>query len=140
MQPKVGHSSGVSSVSGIFNSNSMGSLASNSFNAGAGMAQAQEYDKYVATGDYLKAAAPQLLTGGTNGSLAAYAVNNYINSYFYMVADDDVAQLGKPLFQKKVLNTIPGFIMTQNADISISCFQVEKDMIGQFLTSGFFYE
>ena len=131
---------GVSSVSGIFNSNSMGSLASNSFSAGAGMAQAQEYDKYVATGDYLKASAPQLLTGGTNGSLAAYAVNNYINSYFYMVADDDVPQLGKPLFQKKVLNTIPGFIMTQNADISISCFQVEKDMIGQYLTSGFFYE
>lgn len=94
----------------------------------------------VATGDYMKAAAPHLLTGGSNGSLASYTVNNYIVNMFYRTVENDNAQLGRPLYTKKVLNTIPGYMMIQSPDVSLPCTENEKSMISQYMTSGFFFE
>ena len=126
-------------VSGIASSDSYGSLAVNSFSAGAAIGKAVDYQT-VRIGNYLKAKAPQLLTAGSNGSLLSLGQNNYLCETFYTAVDDDPAQLGKPLCKVKTLNTIPGYIVVKNPDISMSCFEVEKAMISDFLVSGFFYE
>ena len=90
--------------------------------------------------NYLKAKAPQLLTSGSNGSLLSIAQNNYLCETFYICVDDDNAQLGRPLCKVRTLNTIPGYIIVRTPDISIACFEVERTLIAEFLTTGFFYE
>ena len=109
---------------------------------GAGAQAAYAYDMYQIAGmnNYLKTKAPQLITDGSNGSMAAYKVNNYLSNLFYIPVPDDNPQLGRPLCQVKTLNTIPGYIMVRNPDVSIGCFEAERAAIISFLSTGFFYE
>ena len=109
------------------------------FNIGANIAKVDAYQT-TAMGNYLKAKAPQLLTAGANGSLLALAQNNYLCETFYIAVDDDNAQIGKPLCKVRTLNTIPGYIVVMNPDVSLSCFEVERTLITEFLSNGFFYE
>ena len=125
-------------ASGILSLN-FGKAASASADIGAKSAQLSAYGT-VATGDYMKASAPQLLTGGSNGSLAAYSVNNYIINIFQRVTERDPAQLGKPLYQKKTLNTLSGYMLIQNPDVELPCMEAERTMISQYMSGGFFYE
>ena len=113
--------------------------AKSGFNIGANIAKADAY-KTAAMGNYLKAKAPQLLTAGSNGSMLSLAQNNYLCETFYIAVDDDPAQLGKPLCKVKTLNTIPGYILVMTPDVSLACFEVERTLIAEFLTTGFFYE
>ena len=113
--------------------------ARSGFNIGANIAKADAY-KTAAMGNYLKAKAPQLLTAGSNGSLLALAQNNYLCETFYIAVDDDNAQIGKPLCKVRTLNTVPGYIVVMNPDVSLACFEVERTLITEFLSTGFFYE
>ena len=113
--------------------------ARSGWNIGANIAKADAY-KTAAMGNYLKAKAPQLLTAGSNGSLLSLAQNNYLCETFYIAVDDDPAQLGKPLCKVKTLNTLPGYIVVRNPDVSLACFEVERSLIIEFLSNGFFYE
>ena len=118
---------------------SLGNAAKSGWSIGANIAKADAYST-AAMGNYLKAKAPQLLTAGSNGSLLSLAQNNYLCETFYIAVDDDPAQLGKPLCKVKTLNTIPGYILVMTPDVSLACFEVERTLIAEFLTTGFFYE
>lgn len=113
--------------------------AKSGWNIGANVGKAITYST-AAMGNYLKAKAPQLLTAGSNGSLLSLAQNNYLCETFYIAVDDDPSQLGKPLCKVRTLNTIPGYILVMNPDVSLACFEIERTLITDFLTSGFFYE
>lgn len=121
------------------NLSSFGGAARSGFNIGSNIAKASQYST-AAMGNYLKAKAPQLLTAGSNGSLLSIAQNNYLCETFYIAVDDDPNQLGKPLCKIRTLNTIPGYIRVMNPDVSLACFEVERSLITEFLSSGFFYE
>ena len=118
---------------------SLGNAAKSGWSIGANIAKADAYST-AALGNYLKAKAPQLLTAGSNGSLLSLAQNNYLCETFYIAVDDDPAQLGKPLCKVRTLNTIPGYILVMTPDVSLACFEVERTLIAEFLTTGFFYE
>ena len=118
---------------------SLSGAAKSGWNIGANIAKADAYST-AAMGNYLKAKAPQLLTAGSNGSLLSLAQNNYLCETFYIAVDDDPAQLGKPLCKVRTLNTIPGYILVMTPDVSLACFEVERTLIAEFLTTGFFYE
>ena len=118
---------------------SFSGAAKSGWNIGANIAKADAYST-AAMGNYLKAKAPQLLTAGSNGSLLSLAQNNYLCETFYIAVDDDPAQLGKPLCKVRTLNTIPGYILVMTPDVSLACFEVERTLIAEFLTTGFFYE
>ena len=118
---------------------SYSAAAKSAWNTGVNFAKADAY-KTAAMGNYLKAKAPQLLTAGSNGSMLSLAQNNYLCETFYIAVDDDPAQLGKPLCKIKTLNTIPGYIVVMTPDVSLACFEVERTLIADFLTNGFFYE
>ena len=118
---------------------SLGNAAKSGWSIGANIGKADAYST-AAMGNYLKAKAPQLLTAGSNGSLLSLAQNNYLCETFYIAVDDDPAQLGKPLCKVRTLNTIPGYILVMTPDVSLSCFEVERTLIAEFLTTGFFYE
>lgn len=129
----------ASAGSGI-DMSSVGSAASSAITAGMQAGYAIDTYEIAGMNNYLKAKAPQLLTSGSNGSLAAYSVNNYVSNIFYLPVDEDNPQLGRPLCRVKTLNTIPGFIMVRSPDVAIACFEVERALIVQFLSNGFFYE
>ena len=118
---------------------SFSGAAKSGWSIGANIAKADAYST-AAMGNYLKAKAPQLLTAGSNGSLLSLAQNNYLCETFYIAVDDDPAQLGKPLCKVRTLNTIPGYILVMTPDVSLACFEVERTLIAEFLTTGFFYE
>lgn len=116
------------------------SMGLTSFKAGFNIGMAQNVYDYAGLNNYLKAKAPQLLTSGSNGSLLMFAQNNYLCNTFYLCINDDNAQLGRPLCQVRTLKDIPGFMIVRSPDVAIPCFETERELIIQFLSSGFFYE
>lgn len=104
------------------------------------MTMASELFDMAALNDAMHTGAPQLLTSGVNGSLAAYKQIPYLCTTFHYVVADDNAQLGRPLCEAVQLNTIPGYILVKNPDVAMACLEQEKNTIKSFLASGFFYE
>ena len=107
--------------------------------AGAAYGQVQSYET-VALGNYLKAKAPQLLTSGSNGSLLMMKQYGYLCETFYIVAEDDPQQLGQPLCKIKRLGDLSGYMVVMNPEVEFECFEAERSLITQFLSTGFFYE
>lgn len=118
---------------------SFSGAAKSGWSIGSNIGKAESYNS-VAIGNYIKAKAPQLLTSGSNGSLLSIGTNNYLCSTFYLLVDEDNSQLGRPLCKVRTLVNIPGYIVVNNPDVTIPCFEVERSLITQFLANGFFFE
>lgn len=86
---------------------------------------------------------PQTNIIGSNGSLAG-AVGIYSNCvltcFFKDVVEKDPQHNGYPLCRKKVLNTIPGFIMTGRSSIVTGLTLQEDIRIREHMEGGFYYE
>lgn len=83
------------------------------------------------------------VSGLANGGsfLSFFNVDNFYMSHKYFeVVDEDNDEIGRPLCQSKVINTLSGFILCQNADCQISGTQEEAQKINQYMNTGFFYE
>lgn len=94
----------------------------------------------AAIGDVVNSPVGQLQTSGTNGSLAQYSTHPYMVQKWRIVADDDNAQKGRPLCQVQTLGNIPGYIMVDTPDVSLACFEPERQTIIDFMSNGFYYE
>lgn len=54
---------------------------------------------------------------------------------------DSVKQvIGTPAFEKKNIGSLSGFIQCQNASIDANCRESEREVVDNYLNSGFFYE
>ena len=84
--------------------------------------------------------APKVTTNGANGSFINFALEPALIVEHYKIADEDLADLGRPLMAKTRIDTIPGYIKCAEAHFSGSCLDSERDQINSFLLSGFFYE
>lgn len=113
---------------------------SSSIQGGMDLATATMDYKYGYLEDYMKSSAPQLLTSGANGSLAAYKQTAYLQTTFYRPVTEDNTHLGRPLCDIRTIKDLPGYMVILNPDVDIDCFAVEKQMITSFLQKGFFYE
>ena len=133
----------MNTYAGLANSinlSNIGSAIVSGITAGAKAAAYSSYEEVRALGDYLNSKAPQLLTAGTNGSAAVYSTEAFLCSTFYKVVASDNAQLGSPLCKIRQINNIPGYIVCRNPDVSLACFESEREMIIEYMSSGFFYE
>lgn len=90
--------------------------------------------------DALKSVFPQTATKGSNGSLAIFKTPPTLCAKFMKVTDEDNADIGKPLYKPVQLSSIPGFIMTREADISAPATAEEITQIETTLNGGVFYE
>ena len=90
--------------------------------------------------DYLRAGAPQLLTAGSNGSLAAFQQDGALCCTFFMPVQEDNARFGRPLCDVEQISDIPGFIMVKSPQVVFPCLETERTMIAQYMATGFFYE
>jgi len=91
-------------------------------------------------GNMMKSAMPGLATGGSNGSLLPFTKTPSINARFINVVDEDNADRGRPLCKAKRIDTISGYIMVADADISLDATAPENQKVKRYMESGFFYE
>lgn len=84
--------------------------------------------------------APKVSTNGANGSFVNFALEPNLVVEHMLLVDEDNADLGRPLMEKRTLNTIPGYIKCAESHFSGACFDSEKDSVNSFLVNGFFYE
>lgn len=88
----------------------------------------------------IEASIPVLQSSGVNGNKANY----YFPADFYtvhrQVVDEDLDHRGRPLCANKTINTLSGFILCADSHFSGQCFDAEKDMVNNYLTTGFYYE
>ena len=66
--------------------------------------------------------------------------NLYLLSRFNLIVDENLTEIGRPLCQTKVINTLSGYILCQQADCQISGTQEEAQKINNYMNTGFFYE
>lgn len=59
---------------------------------------------------------------------------------FLSIADDDNVSRGRPYCKRVQLNTLSGYILCSDADITIGCTADEREAIISYLLGGFFYE
>lgn len=83
---------------------------------------------------------PQLETGGSNGSFVGAYTATRLLSQFFIIVDEDIAHLGRPLYSTRQINTLSGYVLCADGEIELSCLDEERTMISNFLTSGFFWE
>ena len=125
--------------------NSAGEVASSAF-AGAsvggafGAIDGALAGAVSAIGNTIGALMPQLRTDGTNGSFIGRELSTTLVVHHAIIVDEDIAHRGRPLCQIRKLNTLSGFVMCAEGDLNLNCYDNERNMIKQFLTTGFFWE
>ena len=83
------------------------------------------------------------VSGLPNGGsfLPFFHTNNfYILLKYIEIVDENLTELGRPLCQSKVINTLTGYILCSGADCQITGTQEEAQKINNYMNTGFFYE
>lgn len=88
----------------------------------------------------IKSAMPTLTASGSGGSL--YELNRTwsLTAQHFILAEEDNANRGRPLAQKRIISSIPGYIMVDDPDVETNGLGRETALIKQYMRSGFFYE
>ena len=94
----------------------------------------------AAAGSIINGWIPHLSTMGSQGSTAQLMGDPKLMVTHWYVADDDLADMGRPLCQVKTLSTIPGYIKADPDSLALSCTVSEMDEIRAAISGGFFYE
>lgn len=85
---------------------------------------------------------PTVSGSGTSGG--GYAGFDYDNIEMWEInythPDEDITEFGRPLCDVRVINTLSGYIQTQDGDISAPATPEELSAIATYLTGGFFYD
>lgn len=88
----------------------------------------------------LNAKMPRLASIGGTGGLAGIAGTWRVYSVFNYIADEDNADVGRPLCEIKTINTIPGYMICRHGDVPLPGTAGEQARVRAFLEGGFFYE
>lgn len=88
----------------------------------------------------ITSAIPQLTTTGNNGTFVTYSGAPRLASQFYEIVDDSLEHRGRPLCKEKVINTIPGFIIVSDPDVSLPATLEENQRVKNYMSGGFYFE
>lgn len=83
---------------------------------------------------------PTVQSQGSLGSGVYYTSRPHVTSKFMNLVPIDNERNGRPLMQTKTINTLSGFTQVENPDVDIPGTTQEKDLIAQYMKSGFYYE
>lgn len=99
----------------------------------------------------IDSASPKVKTTGSNGSMASYIGHNHgpllILKYCNCVGKDNT-HFGRPFYTKPtslkaIIDENPNteiYFLCADGDNDINCYDIEREMINNYLTGGFFYE
>ena len=85
-------------------------------------------------------AVPRANVMGGPASVARLVGNEIMYYQWLIPVDDDLADRGRPLCEKRTLSTLSGYQLCANVEVQIPCTRDEEQMIKGFLESGYFYE
>jgi len=88
----------------------------------------------------VKSKIPSATTIGSNGSINGLRGIPTLQHEFISVASENNSNRGRPLCVNKTINTLTGYIMVSDADVSIPATEGEIKQINDFMEGGFFYE
>ena len=92
-------------------------------------------------GNAISAQYPDVSTTGTNGARIAVAPTNiYVTQTFQHIVEEDRQNHGRPLCQRRRLNTLPGYLLVSDPDVEIPATKAEIQKIKEYMVNGFFYE
>lgn len=83
---------------------------------------------------------PQIHTAGSVGSMVNFIKKPILTMQFKNLVTVDNEHLGRPLMQRRTINTLSGYMQIENPDVDIPATATEKDTITNFMRSGFYYE
>ena len=87
-----------------------------------------------------KAVVPEVRQMGKTPSLITYQTPFAIDYIFKIPVDDDVSQWGRPLCEVTRINTLSGYILCENVELTVNATFEEQRTIISYMESGFFYE
>jgi hypothetical protein len=93
-----------------------------------------------AIGDFAHSKVPSATTIGSNGGMDSLRGLPALQYEWKIIVDEDLNHRGRPLCENRQINTLSGFIMVADADISIQATKQEQDAIRAYMEGGFFYE
>lgn len=88
----------------------------------------------------LDALMPQSTIKGSNGSRMWYYKKPTLLTEHRNLASEDNAHLGRPLCVRGTVQSYPGFLQVENADIDFACNYAELTEIKSALETGIYYE
>ena len=97
-------------------------------------------DVITHTANALTSLAPLVRGTGSNGSRLITTIKPRISIQWMPLVAEDNEELGRPLREKRVINTLSGFIKCFEVSVDIPCFESEKSVVHEHLLNGFFWE
>ena len=91
-------------------------------------------------GNAIKSLQARSNTIGTTGAYGALLGDVKLDYQFFRPIADDNTHNGRPLCAKRVLNTLSGYMIIQDGDVSINGTSAEDAQVRQYLETGFYYE
>ena len=83
---------------------------------------------------------PKVATSGSNGSFNNFTIAPELVVEFYRIADEDLADLGRPLMSTRTISTLSGYVKCAESHFEGNCYEEERTRINAYLVGGFFYE
>jgi hypothetical protein len=93
-----------------------------------------------AIGDAVSSKIPSITTLGSSGGLDALRGKATIQYEFKTIVEEDLDHRGRPLCQNRQINTLSGYIVVSNADISLPATEEEQSIVRRNMEGGFYYE
>lgn len=91
-------------------------------------------------GNAIKSLMPQLQVTGSQGFFGNIDELMTLYIEYIHIVDEDNDDIGRPLMQKRVINTLSGYILVNSADIAIDGYAGELAAVKSYMNGGFFYE
>lgn len=88
----------------------------------------------------IEAAAPVAEVRGTFGGIVGDISRKFVEEVTYDPIDEDPTEQGRPLCQVKTINTLSGYVLCADGEVSCNATESEHRELEAFLTGGFFYE
>lgn len=91
-------------------------------------------------GNAIKSLMPQLQVTGSQGFFGNIDELMTLYIEYTHIVDEDNEDIGRPLMQKRVINTLSGYILVNDADLAIDGYAGELASVKSYMNGGFFYE
>ena len=91
-------------------------------------------------GNAVESLMPRAQTIGTTGSFVSNRGEFRLDHQFFRPVPDDNIHNGRPLCQVRQLNTLSGYMLIQDGDVTIAGTASEDSKIRNYLETGFYYE
>ena len=83
---------------------------------------------------------PQVQTSGSMGSLVNFIKQPLLTMQYKNLVTVDNEHIGRPLMERRTISGLSGFIQIENPDVDIPATTAEKDVIANYMRTGFYYE